>query len=298
MSSASQSPYGFVTVRRRGYRPEQVDAQAAALARDRDAAWERAARLTVLAKEMEAQAAGLRERVARLAPQTYEALGERAQSLLRLAREEAAAVREHAREQAAEQAARAEADALEVCRAAREHADEVGARAEEFAGRRLLTARAEADGIRIATRREVKRSRGEVLSALREVRTRTAAMRAGQTEEQAERAAREESAAVARVEALDARQAALVGRAEAALAEARRAFADAERSAARRQEEARAQAAGLLAGARARAERISRDTEQVLREHGERWDDVRAHMDRVRSRLSALTGREQVEQAP
>ncbi|MFD7878056.1 cellulose-binding protein [Streptomyces sp. NPDC059766] len=299
MSSASVSPYGFVTVRRRGYRPGQVDAQVAALCRARDAAWERAARLTVLAKEMEAQAAGLRETVARLAPQTYEALGERAQSLLRLARDEAAAVREHAREHAREQVARARADALEAGRAAREHADEVGAPAEESARQRLLTARAEADGIRIATRREVKRSRGEVLSALREVRTRTAAMRAAQAKEQAEQWAQEERAALARADALDAHQAGLAARAEAALAEARRAFADAEQSAARRQEEAQAQAAGLLARARAQAEGISRDTEQVLREHGEQWDEVRAHMDHVRSRLSALTGRTaSVEQAP
>lgn len=55
MSGASASPHGFATVRgrERGYRPEQVEACAAALSEERDAAWERAARLTVLAREME-----------------------------------------------------------------------------------------------------------------------------------------------------------------------------------------------------------------------------------------------------
>ncbi|MET7443136.1 cellulose-binding protein, partial [Streptomyces sp. NPDC005568] len=75
MSSAPVSPHGFVAVRR-GYRPEQVDAFTEALSRDRDAAWERAARLTVLANDMEEDAEDLREVVAGLAPQTYESLGE------------------------------------------------------------------------------------------------------------------------------------------------------------------------------------------------------------------------------
>ncbi|NUR64679.1 MAG: cellulose-binding protein, partial [Streptomyces sp.] len=34
---------------------------------------------------------------------------------------------------------------------------------------------------------------------------------------------------------------------------------------------------------------------RVLREHGERWDDVRAHMDLVRNSLTTLTGRAPAE---
>jgi hypothetical protein len=51
----------------------------------------------------------------------------------------------------------------------------------------------------------------------------------------------------------------------------------------------------VVAQARVRAERIARDTERVLREHGETWDDVQAHMDHVRSSLTALTGRAAAE---
>ncbi|MDG4863952.1 cellulose-binding protein, partial [Streptomyces sp. T-3] len=95
MSSASVSAqtHGLTAVRGRGYRTEQVDGALARLSRDRDDAWERAARLTVLAKDMEAEAQRLAQTVAQLAPQTYDTLGERAQHLLATVQEEADAVR-------------------------------------------------------------------------------------------------------------------------------------------------------------------------------------------------------------
>ncbi|USQ88757.1 cellulose-binding protein [Streptomyces phaeoluteigriseus] len=285
------APPGFTTVRGRGYRPAQVDAYTAALSADRDAAWERAARLTVLAKDMEAEAVRLREAVSRLAPQTYDGLGERARRIFQLGQEEAAAVREDARRAAREQVAQAEADAAGVRAAARERADEVRAEAEERARHKLLAARAEADEIRVGARREVKENRGEALAALREMRRRTAAMLADRERDQAERwaaAVREEAE---RAAALDAHHTRQVAHAEAVLSEAKQALADAEESARRCQEAARARAAELLTEARARAELIARETERVLREHGERWDDVQAHIDHVRGSLSALTGR-------
>nr|MCF0102862.1 hypothetical protein [Streptomyces sp. MH191] len=58
----------------------------------------------------------------------------------------------------------------------------------------------------------------------------------------------------------------------------------------RAEAEARTRAEELVAGARAREESIARDTERVLREHGERWDDVRARIDQVRASLLALRG--------
>ncbi|MFJ5301232.1 cellulose-binding protein [Streptomyces sp. NPDC088350] len=295
MSSASVSPRGFVAVRGRGYRPDQVDAYAAALSRHRDAAWERAARLTVLAKDMEADAERLRETVARLAPQTYETLGERARRLFELGEEEAAAVRESARLAAREEVARAEAHAASVLQAAREDADALRAEVEERARQRLLAARAEADDIRIGARREVKEGRTEALSALREVRQRTGGMLGDQAKEHAERWAAVERFEEERVAAVDARCAERVARAEAALSEAQQAFAEAELSDRRRQEEAAERAAEVLAEARVREERVARETERVLREHGETWDVVRAHMDHVRSSLTALTGRAAAE---
>ncbi|WP_343235395.1 DivIVA domain-containing protein, partial [Streptomyces bauhiniae] len=121
----------------RGYRPDQVDAFLTALSRDRDAAWERAARLTVLAGRMETESARLRETAAGLAPQEYDTLGERARYAFALLREEARAVREAAHEEARHEVARAEQDAAGAVRAAREAARARCAEAEEEAVRLL-----------------------------------------------------------------------------------------------------------------------------------------------------------------
>ncbi|MYS53762.1 cellulose-binding protein, partial [Streptomyces sp. SID6013] len=109
--------------------------------------------------------------------------------------------------------------------------------------------------------------------------------------ELAERWAAAERAEEERVRVLDAHYAELVARAEQGAREAERELVAAREAAGRRQEEARARAAELVAEARVRQERIARDTERVLREHGERWDELQAQMDSVRSNLSALTGR-------
>lgn len=291
MSSTSVSPHGFVTVRGRGYRPEQVDAYAAALSGDRDAAWERAARLTVLAKEMETGLERLREKVATLAPQGYDTLGEGARRIWRLAEEEAATVRESARREARDGLERAEAYAGEVCRAAREEADAVRAEAEERARQRLLVARARAHELRVGARRTVKELRGEALAAVRDMRQRTPGLLVGQEGDQAERWAALEREAGARVAGQEARQADAVARAEAGLSCAKRDFAEAEDVARARCAEAGARADAILAEAREKADRIARDTERVLREHGETWDDVQAHMDALRDSLTSLAGR-------
>jgi cell division septum initiation protein DivIVA len=295
MSSASVSPHGFMAVRGRGYRPEQVDAYVTALSQNRDAAWERAARLTVLAREMDAEAEWLRTTVAQLAPQTYESLGESARRLFALGEEEGVAVRETARREARQAVEEAEEAGRRVCEAAQAYADEVLAEAEECIRQRLLAARAVADEMRISARREIKENRGEALVGLREVRQRTEGLLTEQAKEHAERWEEAERAAVERMAADDARQLERVERAEAALSEAERAVVEAEESGLRGQEEAHARAAELVAEAGVCADRIARETEGVLREHGERWDELRAQMDHVQTSLMTLTGRASAE---
>jgi hypothetical protein len=294
MSSASGSPHGFVSVRR-GYRPDQVDAHFTALSQGRDAAWERAARLTVLAREMEGALVRLREKVAQLGPQTYEALGERARGLFALAREEGAALREEARREAQHLVAEAEEAARQVRETAQAYADEVCGEAEERIRTRLLAARAEADDVRIAARREVKEGRGEALAALREMRQRTETLLAEQEREHAERWEGEKRAVAERVVALDTSEAERVAHAAASVSEAERALAEAEEAARQIQRDAQARAAEVIAEARLREERIARETERVLRERGEQWDCVQAQMDHVRNSLAMLTGRAAAE---
>ncbi|MBY8344845.1 MULTISPECIES: cellulose-binding protein [Streptomyces] len=283
-------PHGFGGLRGRGYCPEQVEALAEALAQDRDAAWERAARLTVLARDMEVEAELLQEHVAQLAPQSYETLGEGARRLFQSALEEAEAVRERARQEARRLHEEAEEHADGVREAAQAHADTVRAEAEDRARHRLLAAQAEADEIRVDARRAVKEGRGEALTALREVRRRTAAMLTEQAAECARRWAEVEQLESDRFAGRDALGAERTARAEAELAAAEREFAQAEEFDRRSQEEARERAAEILAAARSRAEQIARETELVLREHEERSGGVQAEMDVVRNSLTALTG--------
>jgi cell division septum initiation protein DivIVA len=290
MSSTPVSSHGFGAVRGRGYCPEQVEAFADALSLDRDAAWERAARLTVLARDMEYEAVQLHETVAQLAPQTYEELGEGARHLFQVVQEEADAVRERARQEVQRLVEAAQAYATGVLDAAQAHADSVRADADECANQRLQVARAEADEIRIGARRAVKEGRGESLGVLRELRQRATVKLAEQAKEFAERWDEVEQAEAERGAAHDARGAGRVARAEAELAEAKRAFTEEEELAHQSQEEANARAAEILAAARLREEQIARETEQVLRKHGERSDEMQLQMDNVRNSLTALTG--------
>ncbi|MEU1707959.1 cellulose-binding protein [Streptomyces sp. NPDC005706] len=296
MSSASTTPYGLETVRGRGYRPDQVDTYLEALSQDRDAAWERAARLTVLAKDMEAEAARLRETVGELVPQTYESLGERAAHLYQLVLREAAEVREGARRAAREEIAEAEAYALDVHQAAREAADALREEAVEHARRLVLAARAEADELRIGARRGVKERRGEALAALREVRERIDGLSAEQAGQQAERLAAARREEAERLVALEACQAERIAGAEARVAEAERALREAEEAARRCEEQARVRAVEIVDEAHTEEKRIAQETERVLREHSEMWDEVQTHMDSVRNSLLTLTGRVEQEQ--
>ncbi|MDX6764399.1 DivIVA domain-containing protein, partial [Streptomyces sp. F8] len=144
----------IATVRGRGYRMEEVDRYLARLSGSRDEAWERVARLTVLARQMEAEAARLREVVAGLAPQTYDELGERARRILLLAEEEAEAVRTEARADAAATLDAAGARAERVAELARGDAEAVREQTEVRARQGLLRAEREADDLRAGARQD------------------------------------------------------------------------------------------------------------------------------------------------
>ncbi|WSK70441.1 DivIVA domain-containing protein [Streptomyces sp. NBC_01276] len=296
--SAPMSPHGpqgFSTVRGRGYRTEEVDRYLARLSGSRDEAWERVARLTVLAKRMEAEAERLGVVVASLAPQTYDELSERARRILSLAQEEAEVLRRDARADAVEAKGAAEAHADRVAELARHDAEAVREQTEVRARQGLSRAQREADAMRAEAREDAAGWRAEAVAALGEMRRRTEALLAEREQEHAERwdaAGRELAARQAELEARSAEQ---ERQAEARLADARRGFAEAEETARHGQEDAEARAAELIAEARVREERVGRETDRVLREHAEAQEEMRAHMNHVRSSLAALTGRAPAE---
>ncbi|MEU9089872.1 cellulose-binding protein [Streptomyces sp. NPDC048428] len=291
MSSAPVSAHGFVGVRGRGYRPEQVDRTVATLSAERDGALEQVAALTALAERLVAESARLDEAVAALAPQDYASLGERAQQILALAEGEAETVGATAQEEsqalrdevdaaarALRESARADAEAMRS--AATGHAEKVLAAAEGAAGEALA-----------ATRLEAAQVREEAEAAMEVTRSRTASVLAHQEQEHADRwkTAGQELADAEAAQSADHVES--TERAEAGLAGARRALAEAEEAARHGQEDAEAQGAELIAEARVREERVVRETERILREHEEGREDVQAHMAHVRNSLAALTGR-------
>ncbi|MFE7660888.1 coiled-coil domain-containing protein [Streptomyces celluloflavus] len=289
--SASVSPHGFETVRGRGYRPDDVDRRVEGLSIDRDSCWERAARLTVLANEMDAELTELRAYLAQLPPQTYESLGQQARLILTTAESEAARMRAEA-EEAAEQARdEAAAYADQVRDAADKAAQQQRGAAAEYGRRTDDEARIEGAGQLAAAAEDAEEWRGAAAAAFQEMRRRTTQLVQEQEKQQAEEwdaAGRELAGQEA---ALEQRITELEAHSEAKLAERQRALAEAEEAARHRQEEAEDTGAEVLAQARVAAERIERATERVLREHDEERDELRAHMAYVRNTLAALTGK-------
>ncbi|MEU9760673.1 cellulose-binding protein [Streptomyces sp. NPDC047987] len=291
MSSAPGSGLGFVGVRGRGYRPEQVDRALAGLVAERDEARERVTRLTAQVEGLSAEAVRLREVVATLAPQDYASLGERSQRILALAKDEAGSVRSAAQEEA--QALRDAADEAgrAVRESARADAEAMRAAAGEYADETLAAARTEAERIVAEARTEAEETREQARFMMEETRRRTESVLVHQEQEHAERWKAAEGELAEAEAAQAARHDELTERAEAGLAEARRELARAEEEARHTDENAEARAAELIAEGRVREERVVRETERILREHEEAREELHAHMTYVRNTLAALTGR-------
>ncbi|MEU6330712.1 cellulose-binding protein [Streptomyces sp. NPDC047049] len=289
--SASVSPHGFEAVRGRGYRPDDVDRRVTGLSVDRDSCWERAARLTVLHNQMEAELAELRAYLAQQPPQTYESLGSEARLILTTAESEAARLRAEAEQAAERMRGEAAVHADDVRDAAERAAHELRAEADTRARRTERAARGEATELAAVAAEDAERLRSEAAEGLAEVRRRTAQLLSDQEQRQTDEwdaAGRE----LAELEAeTDRCVAELDARGKALRADARRLYAEAEETARHRQEDGEDRAAGLLAHARAEEERIERATERILRQHDAEREEVRVHMTHVRNSLAVLTGK-------
>lgn len=268
------------------------------LSRERDAAWERAARLTVLANDMAADLERLREMAAQLTPQTYESLGERARLILTAAEEEAAELRTAAEAAAWEMREAAEAGARAVREAADNESAALRTEAEAWAEHTLETARATAEETWNAARADAEQWQEGVAERLRQAREEALAADAERKQDQG---SRWESEVRELAEQKTQSQAALAERetnANRQLAEAQQAYAWAEDAARQMAEDGTARASEIVSSGRARAERVERETERVLREHAEQRDVLTAHLEQVRNGLTALTGRSLGEPGP
>ena len=287
---SASSPHGFVVVRR-GYRPAQVDGHVSDLNEERDEANERAARLTLLAGELTEEAERLRRLVTTLPPQTYETLGPRAQEILATAEAEATEVRGDAEAEARGTIEQAEQDGAAVRQTTRDQAERTRDTAENTAVRTVERARAAADALREAARAAAEELRGEADDALAEMTRRCHGLLNDQEKEHTAAGDALDRELGEKETAVEARLAGLDDHGRNLLADAKRVYAETEEAARHRQEDAEAQAAALLAEARATADRVERETDRVLREHEEQAEELRAHMTHVRSSLATLTGR-------
>lgn len=287
----SVTPEGFNVARGRGYHPEQVDMYVADLSVERDAAWERAARLTVLANDMDAEAARLRAAADGLGPATYEALGDGAQELFRVVEAEAADVRDRGEAAARGEYEAAERDGRAMRDQARAEAQQRLAVADEMAqGTRDLAERQAAD-LRDAARAEADRLDADAQRALDGVRQDIARSFAELEKEQRERLDALEHELAEREAGIDGRLTDLMGQAERLLATAQQAHTDAFDDARRMRSDAEAAADEIIARAHATEERVTHDSERSLRAHESNRDEIRAHLANVRTSLATLTGR-------
>lgn len=287
--SVSSQGFAVVRGRGRGYRTEQVDRAVAGLEASRDEAWERAAQLTVLVKELEERKRLLRNQVAVVPQRAYRGLGARAQELLVAVETEAAELLDVAEAAAHEMRADGEKTARSVEDAARVYAAGMRAEAERWAERCRVAARQAADHVRGEALRDAEEVRAQATAELEDAQQQAAMMLVEQGRKQAARSraaeleiAEAEAETRARIEELGAQG-------EAALAEAQRAYGEAQEAAWRVLVGAEERCEELLARARAWEERITRETERLLEEHRVRREELRSALTHVRDHLSALT---------
>ncbi|MFK0291681.1 cellulose-binding protein [Streptomyces sp. NPDC090442] len=269
-----------------------MDRRVEGLSIDRDSCWERAARLTVLSNEMEAELAELHAYVAQLPEQTYETLGKQARLILTTAESEATRLRSGAEADAEQAHDDAAGFAQESQTAADKAAQRMRAEAEEDA-RRIEKAAAEEVAQLVAEAiEEAERLRTLAAAELTETRRRTEQLLKDQEVRHTEEWDALERELAGLDTEMDQRVAELEAHGEAVRAERRRLTAETEEAARHRSEDAEAQAVELLAQARVEAERIERAAERVVREHDEKREELRIHMTHVRNSLAALTGKD------
>jgi DivIVA domain-containing protein len=262
----------------RGYDPADVDRVVAELTQ----------RATDAEARLESASA-----VAEAAPvetPTYEHLGERVGQILALADQEAKDLRERAHAEAEDARKAAEQAAVGVRDQADQYAEQTRRDADTEAARILTDARRAADEERDAAERDAAALRQEGEAAYEQQRANAAKAAADFETTLAER--RERTAAEFREQqaAAQAQLDTMLQRVEETRASAQREQEAAEAQARQIVMEAQERAEGLVAEARATADRIRTDSERELAAATQRRDSINQQLTTVRQMLATLTG--------
>ncbi len=288
----------------RGYDPVQVDQHLAALQQAAESARQESASGSVeltklrqshdaLARQLEAErsrSTDLEEQTRKVSTPTFADLGERIGTMLGLADEEAAAIRQSATDDVGEHRRLAEEASAQVRTDADRYAEDVRSRADVEATETLTRAKQEADSIIDDAAREAAARREEAEAYFEKQRATAAAQAADFERTLGER--REKSAAefTAQMATQDQALAAVQERADLLAREADTERSSRSEEATRLLEGAKAEATQLVGSAKEQAERIRRDSERELAAATARRDSITAQLSNVRNMLATLGG--------
>jgi cell division septum initiation protein DivIVA len=272
---------------RRGYEPQQVDRRISTLARDLQAARQRAAELERRVEELHLQS---QQDQAQSDSSAFAGLGPRIEQILALADEEAKELRGRAVEETEQHRALSEQAAEKVRAEAERFSEERRSEADAEAARVLEDARRQADQLRDSTERDAKTRREEAEALFESNRAKAAQAAADFETTLAHRRDQAEHDYTEQLKSNEAQLAAVSQRAEQLRLEAEKLRADADRKSKRTVDEAQRQADEILAEAKAHAERVRSESERELSAATQRRDSINSQLTNVRQMLATLTG--------
>ena len=293
MPDASQSVPFDVALR--GYDRDQVDAHLASLESEFSGALSERDRLAERVKQLEARVEELHlhpgdEKSADQPASSLNGFGARIEKIMRVAEDEAAAVRQEAKEEIDRERAEAKKKIAALQAAAEKDAAAHKQKVQTEASGLLDKARQEAARVRADADTQAAATREEASGHLESVRARAAQAAADFETALAKRRQKAEADHMARTTAAERELAETVARTDQLRAEAEKMRADAERRSQEMLAAAQRESAELVAEARAQADRTRRESERELASLSKRRDAITDQLRNVREMLSTLTG--------
>jgi cell division septum initiation protein DivIVA len=280
----------------RGYERRQVEdylanleAEIATLRHGRDVAADRVAMLEQRLEELHVELQTAQRQVAEFEP-SYAGLGARVENILRLAEEEAIALRADASATGDRIRAGAEDDAKRSRGEADREAQDIVTAAEREAGQRRAAALAEAEGARADAAKDAAAVRAEASSELEEARAKAAQAARDFETTLARRREQAEQELSARLAAAEQRLTDTSDTADQIKREAEAHRAEADRRAGQILDSARRESEAMISEATAKAARARSEVERELSNLVRRRDSVQAQLQNVREMLATMTG--------
>jgi DivIVA domain-containing protein len=279
----------------RGYDREQVDQHLVEVRSDFDSVMAERDELAARVRQLEHRIEELHlsdgdEQPAERPVSSLTGFGARVEKILRLAEDEATALRDETRREIEHERADATKQLAAIRQATEKEAAAHRRKIEQEAAGLLDRARQEAARLRAEAEAHAAATREEASGHLEAVRARAAQAAADFETALAKRRQKAEADHAARTAVAERELAETVARTDQLRAEAEKMRADAERRSQEMLQAAQRESAELVAEARAQADRTRRESERDLAALAKRRDAITEQLRNVREMLSALTG--------